>query len=230
MKVAVYNQKGNKTKITVELADNVFGAELNKDLMAQALYVFQSNQRLGTQKTKGISEVSGGGRKPWKQKTPDKARSGSIRSPIWVGGGRSHPISPREWRLQLPQKMRQGAMFSALSSKLTEELLKIVDSFEVSENQLAKQVGEIYSALGDNKKLLIITKEKNSNLILGAQSIDKVKVIMAGEMNIFDIFSNDVVVISQDAVEMLNDKWGTEVKVVAKSAKVKKVSEEKETK
>jgi len=213
MKVSLYNQKGNKIKKNVELADSIFGAEYNSDLIAQALYVFQSNQRLGTQKTKGISEVSGGGRKPWRQKTPDKARHGSTRSPIWVGGGDAHPIFPRNWRLRINKKMKRGAIFSALSYKQTNSSVKVVDRIELSEKQLTKQVEQLFQALGEGKKLLFVTKEKEENLLLGAKGLDKVSVVMASELNLYDILNADIIVFLEDAVDKINDIWTDKTEV-----------------
>jgi len=227
MKTVVYTKKGTKTKRTVELADNVFGAKVNLDLMAQAVYIYKSNQRLGTQKTKNRSEVSGGGKKPWKQKTPDKARHGSTRSPIWVGGGRAHSITPRNWRKRLSSKMRRAAIFSALSQKLNDELLKTVENFELKDTQLTKQVEEIVKKLSDKKKVLIVQGGLNKDLLRGAKSLDGVVVRLASDLNIYDLLGHEEIVLLEDAVEVINKIWGEKVEKVEKEKVEEKVTKTK---
>lgn len=208
MKVTVYTQNGKETKKTAELADSIFGVEIREDLVAQAVYTYQMNQRQGTRRTKPRSEVSGGGRKPYAQKTADRARHGSIRSPIFIGGGHAHAIIPKNWRKRLPLKMKRLAIFSALSYKLNEGLLKVVDKIEVKEKGLTKQVEELASRLASGQKLLIVQGGYNKPLLLGARSLKKVDVVLASEFNMMDVLSHEVVVILEDAVEKINKMWG----------------------
>lgn len=230
MKTEIYTQKGTKTKKSIDLANNVFNSAVKNDLMTQAVYIYNSNQRLGTQKTKSRSEVSGGGRKPWRQKTPDRARHGSTRSPIWVGGGHAHAIQPRNWRLKLPKKMRQGALFSALSYKLSNGNLKIVDKIEIKDKELTKQVLEFYNEFGKGQRLVIITKDKVKNLVLGAKSLDKVKIMLAENITTFDILAHDELVILEDAIKKMNEVWGKPDKKASKPEEEESNTQQKEKK
>ena len=210
MKVAIYTQKGTKSKESIELQEKIFGAKVNDDLMAQSVFIFLSNQRQGTKKTKHRGEVRGGGKKPWAQKTPDKARHGSRRSPIWVGGGHVHALRPKEWKLRLPLRMKRQAIFSAFAVKFNDDALKVVENFKISDEKLTNQVEELCKNFGKGTKVLVVVGDKNDNLYLGSKNLEEIDVTLATELNIYTILQHDVILLQRDAVEKIHQIWGLE--------------------
>ncbi len=209
MKVDVVNTQGKKVK-TVELPAEIFEAPINTSLMHQAYVRQMANARLGTHKTKTRSEVSGGGRKPWRQKGTGRARQGSIRAAQWVGGGKIHTPRPRDYSQKMPRKMRRAALRSALSVKASEQEIIVLDEFTISEPK-TKQVAEIIQALvGDSSALVIIPeKDENSeNLNKAANNIPDVKLLMANYMNIRDLLGFERVIIPLAALEVLESYLG----------------------
>src|SRR4051812_27724511 len=176
--VKVRNLK-NKEVGDVELADAIFGVELNEGLIHAAVMNYQANGRQGTSATKTRGNVSGSGRKLWKQKGTGRARIASLRSPLWKGGGNVHGPQPRDWSYQMPKKMRRGALRSALSERLREGNLIIIDEFGFKTPKTSDFVGAIGGlALGDGKKpvkTLIIDSLDNLNLILSSRNVEKTK-------------------------------------------------------
>lgn len=223
MKVTIYTQKGTKTKESIELQENVFGAKVNEDLMAQSVRVFLANQRQGTKKTKHRGEVRGGGKKPWAQKTPDKARHGSRRSPIWVGGGHVHALRPTEWRLRLPLRMKRQAIFSAFKVKLNDGALKVVKNIKVSEEKLTKQVAELFENFGKGK-ILVVVGEKNDNLYLGSKNLRGLEVTLATELNTYALLRHDTILLQEDAIAKIHELWGMEKpKIESQKSKIEDV-------
>lgn len=208
MKAAVYTQNGKKTEDSIVLADNVFKAEIKEDLMAQAVYTYQTNQRQGTVRTKSRAEVSGGGRKPWRQKTPDKARHGSTREPQWVGGGHAHAIRPKSWKLRMPLRMKRLALFSALSEKVAEESLKVLNKIELKDTQLTKQLADVYAKFAKDEKVLLVLTQDDSVAVLGAKKLDKLNTVYVGELNIIDVLNNDMVLVTSAVADKMNEVWG----------------------
>ena len=208
MNVKVRNLK-NKEVGDVELLDAVFGVELNEALIHSAVMNYQANGRQGTSATKTRGNVSGSGRKLWKQKGTGRARIASIRSPLWKGGGNVHGPQPRDWSYQMPKKMRRGALRSALSERLREGNLIVIDGFEFKNPKTSEFLGAIASlGLSENKKkptkTLIIDSLDNLNLILSSRNVEKLKVTNSFGLNIYDIIYHEKLLISKAAVEELS--------------------------
>ena len=185
-----------------ELSDAVFGAELNESLIHTAVKAFLANARQGTVGTKTRGDVSGSGKKLWKQKGTGRARIASIRSPLWKGGGNVHGPQSRDWSQNLPKKMRRGALRSALSERLREGNLVIIDDFLLG----AAKTKEFVSALGalglDGKTLIVDTLE-NENLLLASRNVKRAKVVGASGVNIYDVLYHEKLVLSRSAAESL---------------------------
>ena len=207
--VKVRNLK-NKEVGDVELSDAVFGAELNESLIHSALINYQANGRQGTSATKTRGNVSGSGRKLWKQKGTGRARIASIRSPLWKGGGNVHGPQPRDWSYKMPKKMRRGALRSALSERLREGNLIVIDEFTFTNPKTREFLGAIGGlGLTENKKkptkTLIVDSLDNANLILSSRNVEKTKVTNSFGLNIYDILYHEKLLISKSAVAELND-------------------------
>ena len=206
MKIDVYNQEGEKLKTQIELNDQIFGIAPNVDLMAQYVRVYRSNQRQGTVKTKTRGEVSGGGRKPWRQKGTGRARHGSIRSPIWVGGGTVHGPQPKDWSLQMPKKMKRKALFSALSQKAGQEGILVLSKLElkgIKTSDLAK----ILSKLPVKDKALIALEGMNENVILSARNLSGVKTIQVKDLNAYEVLDTKTAIFSKEALKVLEETF-----------------------
>jgi large subunit ribosomal protein L4 len=209
MKVDVVNIEGKKVK-SVDLSARIFEAPINTSLMHQAYVRQMANARLGTHKTKTRSEVSGGGRKPWRQKGTGRARQGSIRSPQWVGGGRVHTPRPRDYSQKMPRKMRKAALRSALSVKASDQEIVILDEFTISEPK-TKEMAKIINTLVGDSSALVVIPEKNDNsekMNKAANNIPDLKLLMANYMNIRDLLGYDVVVIPLAALDVLESYLG----------------------
>ncbi len=204
--VKVRNLK-NKEVGEVTLMDAVFGVELNEALIHAAVMNYQANGRQGTSATKTRGNVSGSGRKLWKQKGTGRARIASIRSPLWKGGGNVHGPQPRDWSYQMPKKMRRGALRSALSERLREGNLLIIDEFGFKTPKTSEFVGAISGlALATSKKpvkTLIVDSLDNLNLILSSRNVEKTKVTNSFGLNIYDIIYHEKLLISKTALEEL---------------------------
>ncbi len=209
MKVDVVNIEGKKIK-SVELPAKIFEAPVNTNLMHQA-YVRQiANARLGTHKTKTRSEVSGGGRKPWRQKGTGRARQGSIRAPQWVGGGRVHTPRPRDYSQKMPRKMRRAALRSALSVKASDEAILVLDKISLSEPK-TREMAQIKDKWAGEASVLLIIPEKNENYDMihrAANNLPDLKLLNANYMNIRDLLSFDKVVIPLAALEVIESYLG----------------------
>jgi large subunit ribosomal protein L4 len=210
MKVDVVNIEGKKVK-SVDLSPTIFEAPINTSLMHQAYVRQMANARLGTHKTKNRSEVSGGGRKPWRQKGTGRARQGSIRSPQWVGGGGVHTPRPRDYSQKMPRKMRRAALRSALSVKASDQEIIILDEFTISEPK-TKEMAQIMKALvGDSSALVVFTEKDETSEMMNraANNLPDLKLLMANYMNVRDLLGYDVVVIPLAALDVLESYLGT---------------------
>jgi large subunit ribosomal protein L4 len=188
----------------------IFEAPINTSLMHQAYVRQMANARLGTHKTKSRGEVSGGGRKPWRQKGTGRARQGSIRSPQWVGGGRVHTPRPRDYSQKMPRKMRRAALRSALSVKASEQEILILDEFTISEPKTKEMVQVMNTLVGDSSALIVIP-EKNENsekMNKAANNIPDLKLLMANYMNVRDLLGYDKVIIPLAALDVLESYLG----------------------
>ncbi|MES0359370.1 MAG: 50S ribosomal protein L4 [Anaerolineales bacterium] len=209
MKVDVLNLEGQKVK-TVNLSAKIFEAPINTDLMHQAYVRQMANARLGTHKTKSRGEVSGGGRKPWRQKGTGRARQGSIRSPQWVGGGKVHTPRPRDYSQKMPRKMRRAALRSALSVKASDQAILVLDEFVLSEPKTS-QMAQVVGNLVGESSVLMIFPEKNENykqVARAANNIPDLKLLIANYMNIRDLLGFDKVIIQKDALDVIESYLG----------------------
>ena len=204
-KIDVYDIKGKKVS-DVELAESVFGIEPNETIVHSVLVNYLANQRQGTQSTKTRAEVSGGGRKPWRQKGTGRARQGSIRAPQWVKGGIALGPKPRSYKYTVNKKERRLAIKSVLSSKVLEKELTVVDKLEVKEIKTKTMV----KALADMKvegKTLIILPENNKNVLMSSRNIEGVKTIVANNINIFDLLKYTNLILPVDTVKKLEEVY-----------------------
>jgi large subunit ribosomal protein L4 len=208
MLVDVFNLEGKKVK-QAELPDAIFAAPINIDLMHQAFVRQMTNARLGTHDTKTRNEVSGGGRKPWRQKGTGRARQGSIRAAQWKGGGRVHTPHPREYALDMPRKMRRAALRSALSVKAAESAIVLVDELTMAEPKTRLMVQALNSLVGDASALVLIPEKTSyENVILSSSNLPDTKVLLAGYLNIRDLLSFDKLVMPLAALDVIQSNLG----------------------
>ena len=204
-KIDVYNIEGKKVS-DIELADSVFGIEPNEKIVHSVLVNYMANQRQGTSNTKTRAEVSGGGRKPWKQKGTGRARQGSIRSPQWFKGGIALGPKPRDYSYRVNKKERRLAVRSVLSSKVLENNLVVVDSMKFD----AIKTKNMVSALNNLKvegKTLIVLPEKNENVQKSARNIEGVKTSLVNTINVYDLLKYNKLVLTVDAVKSLEEVY-----------------------
>src|ERR1700730_4482202 len=199
--VDVVNLEGKKVG-QVELADAVFGAKVNQNLLHEASRWYMREIRRGTHKTKDKSEVSGAGRKLWRQKGTGRARVGSIRSPLWRHGGTVHGPKPRSYSYALAKKMLLGALRSALSAKFAEQKLTVVDEWSL-ETPKTKALSVILSKLNHAKSALLVAYGENRNLELASRNLERVKLVAPNVLQAYDLLNHDLLLLSKDAVARL---------------------------
>ncbi len=187
---------GNNVVGSVELADEVFGAEVNEGLIYQAVHHYRAGQRAGTHKTKGRGEIRGGGRKPWKQKGTGRARVGSIRSPLWRSGGTVHGPQPRDYSYHLPRKMTLGALRSALSARLADGAVKIVKDFELASSK-TKEFSQVLGRLETRESVLLVDDGDNENLRLSCRNIPGVTLMAGNDIHPYHLLGHKSVLISE---------------------------------
>lgn len=202
-KMNVINLNGEKVK-DINLNKNVFDCEANEIVLKKAIDLQLASLRQGTQKTKSRAEVSGGGRKPYKQKGTGNARQGSIRAPHYRGGGVALSINPRSYTFKMNKKERALALRNALSLKAQEKKLVIVDSLEMSSLK-TKDIKAMLNKLNITGKVLFVTSNDAENLYMGSRNLNKVNVILAEELNVFDIVNSDTLVIDEAAVAAIEE-------------------------
>ena len=196
---------GKKTS-TKKLSDDIFGIEPNVAVMHSAVVNYLANQRQGTQSTKTRSEVSGGGRKPWRQKGTGHARQGSTRSPQWTHGGIALGPKPRSYRFALPKKVRRLAMKSAFSTKVAAGEMMILKELKLDEIK-TKTMVNLFSALKADKKVLLVLPENDQKVILSARNIPGVKTALVNTLNVYDILNCDKFIVVKDAVAQLEEVY-----------------------
>ena len=204
MKVDVLNMEGQKVR-TVELPAAIFEAPVNVDLMHQAFVRQMANARLGTHNTKGRSEVSGGGRKPWHQKGTGRARQGSIRAAHWVGGGKVHTPKPRDYSQAMPKKMRQAAIRSALTVKASESEVVVLDTLELPEIK-TRLMAQVLDRLVGSFSVLILIPEKDESyqrVVLSTNNLPDAKTVLVNYVNIRDLLGYDRLVFPLPVIEKL---------------------------
>ena len=204
-KVDVYNMQGKKVS-DVELSEAVFGIEPNENIVHSALVNYLANQRQGTQSTKTRAEVSGGGRKPWRQKGTGRARQGSIRAPQWIKGGIALGPKPRSYKYTVNKKERQLAVKSVLSSKVLENELVVVDSLPLNDIK-TKEMVKALSNLKVEGKALIMLPEKNEKVQKSARNIEGVKTTLVETINVYDLLKYNKLVVTEDAVKKLEEVY-----------------------
>ena len=202
--VAVYNMEGKEVG-TIELNDAVFGVEVNDHLVHLAVVNQLANNRQGTQKAKTRSEVSGGGRKPWRQKGTGHARQGSTRAPQWTGGGVVFAPTPRDYTFKMNKKEKKLALKSALTSRVQENKLIVVDELKLGEIK-TKNMQAVLDAL-NVKKALVVLNENDQNVVLSARNIADVKTALTNTINVFDILKYNTVVVTKAAVETIEEVY-----------------------
>ena len=183
----------------LELSDEVFKADFNQPLIWEAVKHYNDSLRAGTASTKVRGEVSGSGKKLWRQKGTGRARIGSVRSPLWRHGGTVHGPKPRDYSYRFPRKKLQGAMRSALSAKLSENSVMVVDALMLASNK-TKDFQKILAGLGFTGKVLIVDSSKDKNLILSSRNLPKVKLVPGNGVNIFDVVNSNVLLFSKDSI------------------------------
>ena len=203
--VSVYDMTGKKTS-SKKLSDDIFGIEPNVAVMHSAVVNYLANQRQGTQSTKTRSEVSGGGKKPWRQKGTGHARQGSTRSPQWTHGGIALGPKPRSYRFALPKKVRRLAMKSAFSTKVAAGEMMILKELTLDEIK-TKTMVNLFAALKADKKVLLVLAEKDEKVILSARNIPGVKTALVNTLNVYDILNCDKFIVVKDAIAQLEEVY-----------------------
>lgn len=206
MKFKLYTADGKASKKTVEGVKTVFEIEPNEHVVHLAVKAELNNMRQGSVSTKSRSDVRGGGKKPWKQKGRGTARSGSTRSPIWVGGGHTFAIDPKVYRMRLPKKVRRLARKSVLSDKAKQNAISVIESFAFDAPKTSQMVELLTSLELYGKKLLILTGEFNDSVYLSARNLKNVAILEAENASAYDLIDNEVILMDQAAVQTLNDQ------------------------
>ena len=204
-KVGLYNMAGSQIG-DIELSENVFGQEVNKSVLHQVIVNYLANQRQGTQSTKTRSEVRGGGIKPWRQKGTGRARQGSIRAPQWIKGGIALGPKPRDYSYTLNKKVKRLAMKSALSAKVLENEIIVLDELTINEIK-TKEVVTLLKNLGVEGKALIVTADKDNNVVLSSRNIEGVSTSFVGTLNVYEILNNSQLIIAKNAIEKIEEVY-----------------------
>lgn len=202
--VGLFNKEGNKIE-DIQLNDKVFAVEVNADAMHQVVVALLANKRQGTQSAKTRAEVRGGGIKPWRQKGTGRARQGSIRAPQWIKGGVVFAPKPRDYRMSIPKSMRRVAMLSALTSKVQNDEMIVLDSLTL-EAPKTKEVVKMLNAF-NAKKTLIVTAESNEVVYKSARNIEGVAVLPVNNINVYDLLKYSKVIMTKDAVSKIEEVY-----------------------
>ena len=202
--VALFNMEGKEVG-TVELSDEIFGAEIKEHLVHQAVVLYLANQRQGTQKAKTRSEVSGGGRKPWRQKGTGHARQGSTRSPQWTGGGVVFAPVPRDYSFKMNKKEKRAALKSVLTAKVQENKFKFIDEHKFDEIK-KKNMKQVLDNLNVNKALIVVGEE-GENVVKSARNIADIQTASPSTINVYDILKYDTVIITKSSVEAIEEVY-----------------------
>jgi large subunit ribosomal protein L4 len=201
----VVNEKNEKTG-RVELDDRIFGVTVKKSLIHEAVVMQRASMRQGTASVKTRGEVSGGGRKPWRQKGTGRARHGSIRSPIWRGGGTVFGPQPRDYGYSIPKKKYRAAMHSALTAKRVDGEIVVLDQLSLPDAK-TKSLAQILKNLTLSKKTLVVLPEISPDLELASRNLDRVRVISVRGLNVYDLMAHRYVVVTRDALSQIQEVW-----------------------
>ncbi|RKD25439.1 LSU ribosomal protein L4P [Caminicella sporogenes DSM 14501] len=204
-KIDVLNVSGQRVG-EIELNDGIFGIEVNEHVLYEAVKNYLANQRQGTQSAKTRAEVRGGGRKPWRQKGTGRARQGSIRAPQWIGGGVVFAPKPRDYSYKLPKKVKRLAMKSALSSKVKNNEIIVLDELTMNVPK-TKDMVNILKNINASKKVLVVLAAKDENVIKSARNIKGVKTTLVNTLNVYDILNHDTFVVTKEAVQKIEEVY-----------------------
>ena len=209
MEVDVLNMEGEKVR-TVELPAQIFEAPINIDLMHQAFTRQRANARLGTHSTKTRGEVSGGGKKPWKQKGTGRARQGSTRAPQWVGGGKVHTPKPRDYSSPMPRKMRQAALRSALSARASENAIVVIDELTLGEAKTRLMAQVMTKLVGTDSAVILIPEKSPTNdvIVRSANNLAHTKTMLAAYLNIRDLLMFDKIILPMQSLDVIAEHLG----------------------
>ncbi|OCL27838.1 50S ribosomal protein L4 [Orenia metallireducens] len=202
--LALYNIDGQKSG-NLDLRDEVFSVEVNEHVLHEAVVAQLAAKRVGSAKTKTRGEVAGGGRKPWRQKGTGRARHGSIRSPLWVGGGTTFGPQPRKYNKKLPKKVKKLAVKSALTLKVEEGNLVVVDNFNFTAPKTKEMVSVLKSFDAVDSKVLIVLSEKNDNVYKSARNLPGVRVVTPTKVTVYDVLNSNKVIMTKDAVAKVEE-------------------------
>mgnify|MGYP001470784942 CR=1 FL=1 len=204
MIVPVYSVEGRPVR-EIELPDGIFQAAINQDLIYRSVTTYLANQRQGTAHARTRTETSGSTRKPWRQKHTGRARSGTVKSPVWIGGGKSFGPHPRDYEKKLPKKMRKLALFSALSLKLKEQQLMVVEDFNMNEPKTKKMASILKNLELNEKKCLFVISDQNENLIKSCRNIPTLDTINAKLINTYTVLKNERLLLTPSGVQILQE-------------------------
>jgi len=208
MKLDIYKTDGKSSGKKIELPKEIFGIEPNDHAIYLSVKAYLANQRQGTHKSKERGEVRGGGKKPWKQKGRGGARAGTSRSPLWSGGGRIFGPRPRDYRQDLPKKIKRLARKSALSYKVKDEQVMVVEDFNFEKASTSEFVGILKALNVYGKKVLVLTNANQDLVYKSGRNIPKVKILEANKASAYDILNNQVLIIQKSAVNLVTDTFG----------------------
>ena len=202
MEIPVYSKEGEKID-NLQLDDKKFGGPIRKKLLRDAVIMYEANKRQGTASTKTKAEVAGGGRKPWTQKHTGRARAGSIRSPLWKGGGVSHGPKPRDYSFAIPKKARRLALYTALSAKARDNELVVIDDLNFDIPKTKQMVGILKALNMDNSSCLIVIPRVNETVWKSARNIPSVKVMTSTELNAYEVLKPKKVLLTKEALSSI---------------------------
>ena len=202
--VNVLDIKGNQ-KETIELNDKVFNCEIKPEVMHEAVVAYLANQRQGTKATKSRGEVNGTSKKPWRQKGTGRARSGSKKSPVWVGGGHTFALKPRDFSIRLSKSKRHRALCSALSSKLKDSKLIVVEDFNFDAPK-TKQMNEILDNLQSDNSALMVLSEKNDIILKSSRNIPKFETIISKDLNTYQVLKSDYLILMKSSIKKIEEE------------------------
>lgn len=200
--ITVINKDGQKVE-TLKLNEKLFDGEVNNALLQQAVTMYLANQRTGSASTKGRSEVRGGGKKPWRQKGTGRARAGSIRSPLWRGGGTTFGPYPKNWHYQLPKKMRRKALLSSLNAKFNEKSITVIDELKLESHKTKELAGILKKIKLQQGRLFIISDQIADNLRKAARNIKKIGTARAQDINAYQIIVSDKILLEKNALKKI---------------------------
>ena len=221
--IAVIDKKGKKVD-TITLNEKVFDGKINQALLHQTITMYLANKRQGSAKVKMCSEVRGGGRKPWRQKGTGRARAGSIRSPLWRGGGVTFGPEPKDWHYQLPKKMKRLALLSSLNAKLKEESIVVIDSIGLESHKTKELTETLKKIKLSTVRLVIVASKSDDNIKRAASNIKKAQLIRVEDVNAYELLVNDKLLIEKSALEKIEKDLTA---VVLKTIKTKRTTSAK---